>query len=333
VTRRAPLLVVLVLGALGLAAGPAQAAGGWYRFAPYVDQVSYPPPSLTSIKAASGVRAATLGFVTARGKSCTPTWGGYREYPAAGRRPYRLSDVRGFRRAGGGVVVSFGGAGNTELATVCPSVRKLTRAYRAVIRAYGVDHVDFDIEGAATGNHAADGRRNKAIAALQRAARRKHHRLRVAFTLPVGPSGLEEAGKSLLRSARRNHVSVDLVNVMAMDYYDAAPNPAGNMGNYAIQAGTSTRGELQGIFGWSAARATGRLGVTPMIGINDAADEVFDLPDAGQLVAWANSQGVAMLSMWELRRDSQCAQPVATTQINCSGVAQDPWAFAHALAR
>jgi hypothetical protein len=24
---------------------------------------------------------------------------------------------------------------------------------------------------------------------------------------------------------------------------------------------------------------------------------------------------------------------VATTQINCSGVAQDPWAFSHALAR
>jgi hypothetical protein len=330
VTRRWPILL-LALVAAALAATPAQA--GWYRFAPYVDEVTYPPPSLTSIKSASGIHAVTLGFVTAKGRSCTPTWGGYGNYPVSGRGAYRLSDVRAFRRAGGAVVISFGGAGNTELATVCRSVRSLTRAYRAAIRAYGVSHVDFDIEGAATGNHAADARRAKAIASLQRAARRRRRPLRVAFTLPVGPTGLEEAGKSLLRSARRNHVSVDLVNVMAMDYYDAAPDPAGNMGNYAIQAGTSTLGELQAIFGWSAARATQRLGVTPMIGINDAPGEVFGLSDAGQLLTWANSQGVAALSMWESRRDSQCAQPVTTTQINCSGVDQDPWAFSHALAR
>jgi hypothetical protein len=127
---------------------------------------------------------------------------------------------------------------------------------------------------------------------------------------------------------------VDLVNVMAMDYGDdAAPDPASRMGAYAIQAGTSARGELQGIFGWSRARASQRLGVTPMIGINDVPSEVFGLQDASQLVAWAGSEGVGMLSMWELRRDAQCAQPTTTTQINCSGVEQSPWAFSRALSR
>ena len=327
------LIFVVTATACAAAAAPAQAAG-WYRFAPYVDQVSYPPPSLTAIKAESGVRAATLGFVTAKGgKACSPTWGGYREYPATGRRPYRLGDIRAFRRAGGGVVVSFGGEGSTELATVCHSARSLAKAYGAVARAYGVRYLDFDIEGAATGNQAADTRRAKALAILQRAARRKHRRLRVAFTLPVGPTGLEDAGKSLLRSAKRNHVSVDLVNVMAMDYFEAAPDPAGRMGAYAIEAGTSTLAEVRSIFGWSGATAAARLGVTPMIGINDAADEVFGLQDASQLAAWAGSQGVGMLAMWELRRDSACAQPVTTTQINCSGVDQAPWAFSRALAR
>jgi hypothetical protein len=40
-----------------------------------------------------------------------------------------------------------------------------------------------------------------------------------------------------------------------------------------------------------------------------------------------------MLSMWQLGRDKQCAQPVTTAQTDCSGVSQSPWAFARLLAR
>ena len=35
--------------------------------------------------------------------------------------------------------------------------------------------------------------------------------------------------------------------------------------------------------------------------------------------------------MWALGRDNQCATPVTTKQLKCSGVTQDDWAFAHAL--
>jgi hypothetical protein len=40
-----------------------------------------------------------------------------------------------------------------------------------------------------------------------------------------------------------------------------------------------------------------------------------------------------MLSMWQLGRDKQCAQPVTTAQTTCSGVSQAPWAFAKQLLR
>ena len=57
---------------------------------------------------------------------------------------------------------------------------------------------------------------------------------------------------------------------MAMDYGDsAAPNPAGKMGYYAIQAVTNTRTQAL-----SAGLTGAKYGVIPMIGINDVMSEV-----------------------------------------------------------
>jgi hypothetical protein len=73
---------------------------------------------------------------------------------------------------------------------------------------------------------------------------------------------------------------------MAMDYGDsAAPNPTGNMGTYAIQAGTSLFSQLQSVYGASktAAQLWSRVAVTPMIGLNDVVTETFDQSAATQL--------------------------------------------------
>jgi hypothetical protein len=37
--------------------------------------------------------------------------------------------------------------------------------------------------------------------------------------------------------------------------------------------------------------------------------------------------------MWQLDRDNQCTTTMTTTQITCSGVPQNPWAFAKLLRR
>jgi hypothetical protein len=326
------------------AKGKAKGATPWFPFVPYVDMAGYPPPDLTAIKSGSGIRAVSLGFVTAQGGSaCTPTWGGYAEYPAFGGNAYRLANINAFRQAGGKIVLSFGGAAGAELATVCPSVKALTAAYRQAIAAYRPTHIDFDIEGAAVGDQAANTRRAAAIAKIQggkkkgkksagAAKKKKGKSLAVGLTLAVLPSGLDDQGLGIVRQAAKKKVAVSVVNGMAMDYGPGVvPAPEGQMGELAIQVGNSLFRQLSPVFGGPAAKVWKRVGITPMIGINDVPTEKFYVEDAQQLVAFANAQHIGMLGMWQLNRDKQCPLPALTTQEDCSGVTQSPWQFSQTL--
>jgi len=67
-----------------------------------------------------------------------------------------------------------------------------------VISAYDVNKVDFDIEGAAVANTAANERRDQALATLEAA----DPGLQVSFTLPVLPSGLTTDGVAVIDGAR-----------------------------------------------------------------------------------------------------------------------------------
>lgn len=298
-------------------------------FAPYADVAGWPPPDLSSARTGGGVAHVSLGFVTAEGATkCAPTWGGYAAYPAAGASPYQRSEIEAYRAAGGDVIVSFGGAAGSELATRCGSVATLAKAYGDVVDAYGVTRLDFDVEGAAASDTAANTRRAQAIAQLQRT-----RPLIVSYTLAILPTGLEAEGRALVRSAIDNGVAISVVNGMAMDYGSgAAPSPSGRMGDYATQAGEALRGQLAALYpALPAAEVASRVGLTPMIGINDVPSEVFTLDDARKLAAWAAAQRIGFLGMWSLGRDRQCPSPSTTTQESCSGVAQSPWDFSKAL--
>jgi hypothetical protein len=211
----------------------------------------------------------------------------------------------------------------------CGSVSQLEAAYQAVISAYDVNKVDFDIEGAAVANTAANERRDQALAALQAA----DPGLRVSFTLPVLPSGLTSDGVAVLGGAAGAGVKLSAVNVMAMDYGDgAAPNPSGQLGTFAIDAATATDAQVASALGISDDAAWSKVAVTPMIGVNDTSDEIFTLANAQQLVAFAASKHLAWLSMWSGARDAECsggAQSFASPV--CSSIVQAPNAFADAL--
>jgi hypothetical protein len=85
-------------------------------------------------------------------------------------------------------------------------------------------------------------------------------------------------------------VDVSTVNVIAMDYGDGpAPNPAGQMGHYAIQAATATQAQVKQLLGGTDAQAWKKVAVTPTIGVNDTSDEVFTVADAQQPVAFART--------------------------------------------
>lgn len=345
------LLGMLALGAASRAAQPgatasraaqpgatasraAQLGPRGYSFAPYTDMADYPPPDLGAFKAKARVKHVSLGFITAEGGSkCAPTWGGYADYPAVGSKAYRLAQVRAYNRGSADAVPSFGGQAGTELALVCDSVPELANAYNGVIKTYGATHIDFDIEGTAVTDRAANTRRAKAIALLQRAARTHHRKLVVSFTLPVLPTGLDSAGLAIVRGAGAKGVRVSIVNGMAMDYGEAAaPDPAGKMGAYAIDVAKSLERQLGKIYPRASTSQVRRaVGITPMIGVSDVASEITTLADARQIVAYAKSRHLGMLGMWQLGRDRECDSPSTTTQLDCSGVPQGPWAFAKAL--
>ncbi|WP_030552857.1 glycoside hydrolase family 18 protein [Streptomyces exfoliatus] len=297
------------------------APAGSAKYAPYVDTSLYPTYDLLATADATGVKEFNLAFITSGG-SCAPLWGG-----VTGLGDDKVAAQIGALRAkGGDVRVSFGGAAGHELALNCSSASALAAAYGKVIDQYRLTKVDFDVEGAALPDTAANTRRSQAIAQLQKS----HPGLNVSFTLPVMPEGLTQPGVDLLADAKRNGVRVDAVNIMAMDY---GPAYSADMGTYAIQAATATQAQIKGVLGLSDAAAWKAVAVTPMIGVNDVTTEIFKVEDATQLVDFARSKGIGWLSMWSSTRDKQCAAgAVNHADATCSSILQQPLAFTKAFA-
>jgi hypothetical protein len=304
-------------------------AGGAFRFAPYVDTtVDSPPFDLTSDMRSSGTRYFTLAFVVAEGGACQASWGGY--YPVS--TGYYLPEIEALRAAGGDVAISFGGEAGTELAEACTSVTSLVAQYRSVIVKYRVTRLDFDVEGADLGDAAAMARRFEAIAELERS----DPRLSVSLTLPVLPSGLDASGLAVLHAAISAGARIDLVNVMAMDYGDSlAPQPAGKMGTYAVEATEATHAQLAELYpGVGSAQLWRTVGVTVLLGVNDVPDEVFGLADAARLLSFAERVGLGEITMWAATRDGACAGEASLTDSDtCSGIAQQPFAFSDLFSR
>ena len=288
-------------------------------FAPYVDMLLWPTPSLSARFKPDGARYFSAGFIVA-GSGCQATWG--RHYTMADG--FLIDDIAALRRLGGNVIVSFGGAAGTELAMACSTDDALEAEYRSVIETYGLTRLDFDIEGSALGNTAANDRRARVIAKLQAEAPTDRP-LTVQFTLPVLPEGLTQDGLSLLANAAQRGVDIGVVNIMAMDYgrsYDPY-----EMGLHAVNAMNNTLGQLRPIFSTkSDLELRAMLGVTPMIGLNDVSPEVFTLEDAEDLFGAAQTAGAGFLGFWSATRDQQCPkrQVVSPT---CSGIVQSPGAF------
>jgi hypothetical protein len=234
---------------------------------------------LLNIQQQSGIKVFTLGFIVGNG-GCTPTWGGVGATVANDTLPNGttiLSLVQGVRAAGGDVIISFGGASGTELALGCTTVSSLQAAYQAVLNKYSVNsstpvRLDFDIEGGATTDQASITRRNQALKALKN-LKAANPGLVISYTLPVLPTGLVASGVNILNSVKTDGLSLDVVNVMAMDYGSANDN-GGQMGLSAQQAASNTHNQVV------AAGLSASIGVTPMIGINDVNTEIFQLTDA-----------------------------------------------------
>ncbi|MEV0531380.1 cellulose binding domain-containing protein [Kitasatospora sp. NPDC050463] len=307
-------------------ATPAPVTGA--GFAPYVDTSLYPPYDLVATAKATGVKNFTLAFVVSGG-GCTPKWGGVSDLSADAV----AAQIGALRAVGGDVRVSFGGANGSELALACTTTADLTAVYQKTVDTFGLTKVDFDVEGGAIADTAANTRRAQAVAQLQKNAAAKGRALDVSFTLPALPSGLTQEGVDLVADAKKNGVAIGAVNIMAMDFGDGvAPNPQGQMGKYAIAAATATQAQVKSVLGLDDAAAWRKVAVTPMIGVNDVASEIFTVADAKQLADFAGTKHLAWLAMWSGTRDKACEGGAkAYADASCSSILQQPLDFTRAL--
>ncbi|WHM40307.1 cellulose binding domain-containing protein [Streptomyces sp. BPTC-684] len=291
--------------------GPAPTA---VHTAPYVDMGAWPTPSLSAASSASGLKSFTLAFVTA--SNCKAMW--FNAYDP--RSGWAKDQIDAVRAGGGDVKVSFGGASGVEPAQACTDVNALTTEYAAVVDAYHLTYVDFDIEGSAVAEPASIARRSQALARLQQT----HPGLRVSLTLPVLPEGLTSDGLNVVRSARDAGVDLDVVNVMAMDYYRDT-----DYGAAALQAAQSTQAQLKTLYpAKTDAQLWAMTGVTPMLGQNDDG-RVYDQAAARRLVTFAQGRHLGLLAFWEETRDANaCTGPL----YKCTNISQQPYDFSKIFA-
>lgn len=281
-------------------------------FSPFVDSTAWPPFQFADVSVTTKVPYYNLGFIVSQSPTiCKPTWGTYYSAELGPLNP----QIKKLRANGGDVTVSFGGAANTPLHITAPDVDSLFKQYQLFIDAYKLTRIDFDIEGIwIDPSYNQDNIKNsQALKQLQDYYKSKGRSLSIWFTLPVLPTGLTGDGINLLQLALNAGVEIGGVNVMAMDYGDsAAPNPKGRMGMYGIQAITSLKNQLNILYKGSKSEVElwEMIGITPMLGVNDVADEIFAQSDAFQILSFAQFKNIGQISMWSCNRDMTSASKI-----------------------
>ncbi len=275
--------------------------------------------------AQAGGKTATLAFAT--GECGSESWGGV---PGAAMA---AANVDALSKAGIDYVLSTGGAAGQF---TCGSDAGMSTFIDRWMSPHLVG-VDFDIEA---------GQSPAVIGELvkrMKSAHAKYPELR--FTLTLATSASSQAGSAVAVSfgaqapvnlnvlgtgsldamravfgfngSAASWPSFVTVNLMTMDYGSPSPGicvvsgGACQMGQSAIQAAFN----LHDRFGIPYAN----IELTPMIGRNDVAGEIFTLADVDTVTQFALKQGLAGVHYWSYDRDRDCPPGPASATCNSMG--------------
>jgi chitinase len=314
----------------------AATAEAW--MAGYVDVTATPSFAFENPANKAGDNVVLSFVVASKTDPCAPSWGTY--YSMAEADEALDLDRRIARRdqQGGDVVVSFGGQANTELATECTDADALESAYESVIDRYSLSTIDLDIEGATLSDAEAGERRAQAISNIQQSRAGGSTPLAVWLTLPVAPTGLTVEGTDAVTQMLDAGVDLAGVNLMTMDYGDSREKGQ-SMLEATTDAAKAAHSQLDTLYSRHGVNLGpkelwNKIGITPMIGQNDVAGEIFSLDDAKAVNAFALDKGVGRVSMWSLNRDTTCGSnypDVTRVSDSCSGVSQGDLSYAALL--
>ena len=129
----------------------------------------------------------------------------------------------------------------------------------------------------------------------------KYKDLKISFTLPVEPDGLDSNAKYLIENAIFNKVRIDYINVMCMDYGNYyLSDPVDKMGDTTIVCLKKVKNYIDQLY----LKET-KIGCTVMIGQNDVIHEIFTLYDAFKVVKFiVENPYVKYISYWSINRDN-----------------------------
>ncbi|MEV6055392.1 carbohydrate binding domain-containing protein [Streptomyces sp. NPDC052107] len=318
--RSAASACALALAATGAvvtlapAGSAAAAASSVYSVAPYVDMSNSQEGLLDTAITGHQLKAYTAAFVL--GEGCNQIWG---DTLPVGNDSYTDPEIAKAKSEGASVIISSGGASGEPLAWTCSTQSSIDAGYQALISDYGVTRLDFDVEGAAVADTAAAARQMQAMKDLKAS----NPGLQFSMTLPVLTSGLTNDGVNILKAAKNAGVKIDVVNIMAMDYYAGTGT---EMGQGAIDAAKATLAQMQSV---DSGYTYADLGITPMIGKNDDGS-TFTLADARTVENFAAQNGVGRLAFWSVNRDQPCSGS-ANSLPTCSEISQNSLAFTDAF--
>jgi chitinase len=318
----------------------AAAAAAAFIFSPYKDTgismnwntnvistaVTGSSVSLVDDMKANGAKTVTLAFAT--GECGSETWGGL------GGTTLPAANVARLNSAGIKYVVSTGGAAGVFS---CGSDAGM-EAFISRWAGPNIIGIDFDIEGGQS-----QATINSLVTRIKN-AHTKHPSQRFSLTLATlalnnGASSAQSLGKNQPTSfnilgdwtlaavksilgfngTASTWPSYLTVNLMTMDYGAPSKNVCVvsgglcQMGQSAIQAALNLHDRL-------AVPYSG-IELTPMIGGNDAQDEVFWLSDVDTVAAWVKAHGIAGVHYWSYDRDRDCPRGPASPTCNSRGAA------------
>lgn len=307
---------------------PAATAIPAHVFAPYFEAYNGDNPATLSKE--SGAKYLVFAFIqTATAGSCTAYWNGSTSQPLNSATFGK--DIAAIQAAGGNVVPSFGGytadSTGTDIADSCTSVSSIASVYEHVITTYNISRIDLDIEADSLTNSAGITRRDQAVAKVEAWAKSKKRTIQFSYTLPSATTGLGATGVSVLKDAKAQGATVNVVNAMTFDYYIGTTQ---EMATDTETAGQGVYNQLKSLHPTdSAAQLWSMIGITEMPGIDDyGAAETFTQADAATVLHWAKSKGISTLSFWALQRDNGGC-PGTSGAGTCSGITQPTWYFSH----
>ena len=293
-------------------------------YAPYFDigQLYKYKNDFATLYNNNGIKALTIAFLQHSPSKDKPTaddpiglsWAGVSIDKNDPNAAIIANAIQKYNAVGGKSIISFGGsAGITPWASKTvsggagASVDDIVKSFEFVIKTYNPYGLDFDIEGSQLSD--IDG--NKNLIQAMNKIKENHPKLYVGYTIAVDPlSDIKTAlNPNFLTSWNyllKNSNFAPVINGMAMDYgseydgdmFDPIPMTTKILGRQMVQDANAS---------WNIhnlADAYTHLGMTPMIGNNDTAGQVFTKNDMMKTSHYASVNGFALLSNWSLTRDN-----------------------------